>query len=340
MGSKKILLGGAILLVGFNVWVWSGIISPLGASRGESAIYFLDVGQGDAELITLSTKDSASLISILIDGGRDKRVLQSLDSAFGSQREKYIDIVILTHPDLDHLGGLIDVVKRYAVGLFVSNGIDAEKIEFKILKTELEERKIPTLVLGEGDIIRYGENALLILSPDEKLKKGKNTNEAGIVALLKTPDARALFTADVGFPAENRLLAKGYDLEADVLKVGHHGSKYSSGENFIARVKPLIAGIGVGKNSYGHPTPRVLKTLESSGAHTFTTQEEGTFKIVLNKDFSLPDEESKPPFASAHEDESLVSALGAVFFGGYRDSGILTLSLPRAKKEGRAGLSR
>ena len=326
----------AVILSGFVIWVWWGIlIASLGEK--EDAVYFLDVGQGDSELIILSSRNGNDIVKILIDGGRNKRVLNALEAVLPRSEEKYIDVVMLTHPDLDHFGGLVEVLKFYDVGIFISNGLGADIVAFSVLQEEIKRRGVKTLILAEGDVIRYGPHVISILSPDAALLIGKSTNEASIVALLESPSrtsevsddrVRVLFTGDIGFVAEENLLAKEYNLKADILKVGHHGSKNSSGENFIAAVRPFVAGIGVGDNKYGHPSPRVLETLELAGARVYTTQHDGTIKIALHKDFALPDG-NKDIF----REEGFVATVLKIFTQNYKRDGILALSLPRIKKE-------
>ena len=323
LASRKLFLQlGAVIAIGFTAWVWFGILS----TRAESALYVLDIGQGDSQLIVLTSPEEKSVIKILIDGGKDRRVLDELDRTLGSLNNKYLDIVIMTHTDLDHMGGLVEVAKRYDIGLFISNGRDANSDAYVALREVLAERDVSSVVLLEGDAVRYGDSVLSILSPDQALLQNKEVNEASLVAMLRSNDVNALFTGDIGFPAENSLLRKKYDLAADVLKVGHHGSKNSSSENFIAAVRPTVAIIGVGKNSYGHPTPRVLETLELAGSRTYRTDESGTVKIPLDSDFQ------KEPDAP---NRGFLAAVASIMTGAYKQNTMMTVSLREAKQEER-----
>ena len=272
--SRKLFFQlGAVIATGLTAWVWFGIFS---AQTTESMLYVLDIKQGDSQLIVLTGENRGPPVKILIDGGKDRMVLNALDAALGNLNNKYLDIVIMTHTDLDHMGGLVEVARRYGVGLFISNGRDASSDAYAALKEVFVERNIPSIVLLEGDAVRYGDSILSILSPNQALLQNKEVNEASLVAILRSKDVNALFTGDIGFPAENALLKKYRDLSADILKVGHHGSKYSSSENFIAAVRPLVSVIGVGKNNYGHPAPHVLETLELAGSRVYRTDKDGT----------------------------------------------------------------
>jgi len=314
----------SVVGVGLTLWVWFGIVS---AHTIPGTLYVLDVGQGDSQLIVLASEDDKSAIKVLIDGGKDKTVLAALDEALGSLDNKYIDIVILTHTDLDHMGGLIEVARRYDIGMFISNGREGTTEAYDVLTKALAERGIPTLVLLEGDAIRYGDNRLAILSPDYALLEHKEVNESGIAMTLQSEGTKVLFTADIGLSAERVLLEKQYDLAADILKVGHHGSKYSSSENFIATVRPLVSVIGVGKNSYGHPTARVLETLELAGSRVYRTDENGTIKIPLGAE----SEDARTPIPHTGP----LAAVMSIMTGSYKTTGLTTVSLRQAREEAR-----
>lgn len=322
MTNKKTIQLAVVVLIGFNLWVW---YSLLGAHNAQNAIYFLNVGQGDSQLVTLASDRGMLPIKTLIDGGRDKKVLDALDTALGSANSKYIDIVVMSNPDLDHFGGFIDIARRYEVGLFVSTGYQSQTEAFRALQEEITAHNIPMLVLREGDHIRYQDNNLIVISPDRALMENKNLNEASMVMILKAGKSRALFTGDIGFLAESALRAKGYDLGADVLKVGHHGSKYSSDENFIAAVQPSVSVIGVGQNRYGHPAPRVLETLALAGSKIYRTDRDGTVKIILDKGGGVVSVSTK----TAERIASLIELMTS----GYEHRGLTTLALSEVQKE-------
>ena len=323
MINKKTIQIAVLVLIGFNVWVWYSLLGTRGI---QNAVYFLDVGQGDSQLITLVSRHGAPPINILIDGGRDKKVLDALDAALGTANNKYIDIVIVSNPDLDHFGGIIDIARRYDIGLFVSTGYQSQTEAFRALQEEISARSVPTIVLRESDRIRYQNNNLVIISPDRALTDAASINEASMVAMLEAEGgSRALFTGDIGFLAENTLLIKSYDLRADILKVGHHGSQYSSGENFIAKVRPTISVIGVGQNRYGHPAPRALETLALAGSKVYRTDRDGTMKIILDKGQSI--------FSTPIKATEYIASLFEIMTGGYNHRGITTLSLSEIQQK-------
>lgn len=143
----------------------------------------------------------------------------------------------------------------------------------------------PDLTLGEGDSITYGDYKLSVLAPNKAERNDLDPNKASIVFLLEGPDTRILYMGDAHEENETRI-RKQYKLKADVIKIGHHGSRFSSSSTFLKELKPKVAIIEVGKNSYGHPTPVVLERLANINTKTYATIDHGTIKIV-SKDGAL-----------------------------------------------------
>lgn len=265
------------LLLSFNILVWRAIIFAKSSDNLE--IYFLSVGQGDSELVVLPGG-----VQVLIDGGRSNRATQELTSILPFF-DRYLDLVVLSHPETDHFLGLIDVLKNYRVGTFVSNGREGTADSWPALAGVLKNGEIPSVYLAAGDKICYRENCFNILSPNKDLLNSRETNDSGLVMELASAGSRVLFTGDIGKKVED-FLVKNYDLKIDILKVGHHGSKFSTSQNFLAASRPKFAFIEVGKNSYGHPTKEVLNRLAAIGATIYRTDRDGTMKIVIPKNSS------------------------------------------------------
>ncbi|KKW17075.1 MAG: ComE operon protein 3 [Parcubacteria group bacterium GW2011_GWA1_50_14] len=260
-------------LVVLDLAVWGTIFA---ARPGVPAIYFLDVGQGDSELVVFPGN-----VKMITDAGPDQKIIKSLEGAIPGER--YIDLAVVSHVQKDHFGGFNDVLKRYRIGAFIVNGrTDAEaEAEWSALMGEIERQNIPLIVLGAGDAVRFGEARVDILSPDKNWVQSGESNDTGLVEKITLPLLTALFTADAGFEIEKYLLASGIDLRADILKVGHHGSKYSSSEEFLAAVRPAVAAIEVGKNTYGHPAPETLARLARFAGNVFRTDRDGNIKIEI-----------------------------------------------------------
>ncbi len=248
-----------------------------GASASRAGYYFLDVGQGDSELIILAD-NRGNEIKILIDGGRDKKVIRELGKILGD--DHIIDVVVLTHPQLDHFGGLIDVMQQYEIGVFISTGRKGEIAAFRELEDVVRVGRINTAKLKEGDRIRYGKNQIDTLSPSPVEMKSKELNDSSLVLMVESDNVRALYTGDIGDRIEKRILAQ-YNVDAAILKVGHHGSRFSSTASFVDAVRPKVAVIEVGKNTYGHPTKQTLDRIVATGAKIYRTDIDGTVSVAI-----------------------------------------------------------
>ncbi len=256
------------------VAVFLGSFAVLSSSDGYLELYFLSVGQGDSQLIQLPSD-----IQIVIDGGPDgKKLLENLEAVMPAN-DRYIDLLIMTHPQLDHFGGFIELLKKYEVGAFVGTMRKGEIAAYDELRLQIEKRGVPYIQLMAGDSIAVGEARLRILSPNKSDILSSELNDTCIVALLDTPTLKALYLGDVDAHTEEDIVRR-YGFTVDVLKVAHHGSRFSSSEYFLNKIKPKLAVIGVGKNTYGHPTKAALDRLEKSGAKVLRTDEQGIIKIV------------------------------------------------------------
>lgn len=239
--------------------------------------YFLNVGQGDSELVLLPKTNGGS-VKLLIDGGPDAKVAEELAKALPAG-DRRIDLVLMTHPQLDHFGGFIEVLRQYEVGAFLGTGRVGTSGAYRELMRVIRERRIPYVALRRGSRIVYDNTVIDVLSPNARDLASKELNDGCLVLRVATPAARALFTCDAGENIE-RALAATDDIRADILKVGHHGSRFSSSAGFLNAVRPKVAVIGVGKNSYGHPTPQALARLANVGAQIFRTDKNGTVRLA------------------------------------------------------------
>lgn len=264
------------ILVVLDVFVFFRVFASR-AGESDLKIYFLDVGQGDSEFVILPGG-----VKILIDGGLPNgKVLDNLAKIL-PPGDRYIDLVMMSHAQLDHFGGLIEVMKRYRVGAFLTSGRTGEAKAFLDLEKAIKDNSIKIVVLGEGDKIFYKESEMDILSPNSDFLKSKELNDTTVVAELKSKNAKALFTGDIGFNVESNLVKNNIGV-VDILKVPHHGSKFSSSKEFLNELRPKIAVIEVGaKNTYGHPTKEALQRLAEVGAKIYRTDQNGTIELVIN----------------------------------------------------------
>lgn len=261
----------------------------LGSQNSQSLeIISFDIGQGDSILV--KTPDNQTM---LIDGGPNNKVLQKLGQYLPSLTKR-IDIILLTHPHADHVIGLIEVLKRYDVGAVILSGADLKTDVYSEFLKIVKEKNIPVVIAQAGEAIHFSNNLEFdILSPEqaENLvfnKKsegfssgGNDVNDTSVVGKLIFNDFRVMFMGDATSKIENRLLIYGENLKSDILKVGHHGSKYSSSLSFLKFVSPKAAIIEVGaKNRYGHPSESALSRLEMFDINIFRTDLNGDIKIL------------------------------------------------------------
>ncbi len=262
--------------------LWLFVLFP--APAGEPELYFLDVGQGDSQLIVFPSAGGRR-VKMLMDGGPANGALLRQLAQILPLQDRSIDLVLMTHPQLDHFGGFIDLLKTYRVGAFIGTGRKGTTKAYEELEREIARRGVVYVQVRAGDAITYGNSTFAIVSPDKQDIADKELNESSLVVLFKTEKLRALYTGDIGAKTEKKLAART-DLSAQVLKVPHHGSKFSSSQAFVSAVHPQAAVIGVGKNSYGHPTAQTLERLAGAGAEVFRTDRDGTVKITV-KDENL-----------------------------------------------------
>lgn len=251
-------------------------------------LIFCDVGQGDAILVVKGKNQ------VLIDAGPGEKVLGCLSQHLPFW-DKTLELVILTHPEADHAGGLPSVLERYNVRQLVSNSLITESGIFQKLREQVATKQIPVYSPKVGDKIKIEDLEIGILFPLEKqgtelvwqkLDDPKvlgievfpgNLNETSIVSLLKYQDFEALLPGDIGIEEEEKL--KIGDVE--VLKIAHHGSKYSTSPGFLEKTTPELAIISVGAtNRYGHPTPEVLERLRNLEIKILRTDLDGEVEIV------------------------------------------------------------
>ena len=267
---------GILFLLNISTWL---MVFELNKPR-VLEVSFFDVGQGDSIFI-----ETPQGHQILIDGGPGSAVLEKLGQEMPFW-DRTIDLVILTHPDFDHVSGLIEVLNGYNVENILWTGVSGDKLEIKEWRTAVEKEKAGVIIAQEGLKIIADGAIFEVLYPFESLEKQevKDLNNSSIVLRMDFGEKSFLFTGDIYKSAEDKILQKGSNIDVDFLKVAHHGSKYSSSPVFIEKVSPEIAIIQVGKdNNYGHPSSEVLETLERYGIkNIIRTDLKGDIKIISN----------------------------------------------------------
>jgi beta-lactamase superfamily II metal-dependent hydrolase len=241
-------------------------------------IAFLDVGQGDSILIQAPNGQT-----MLIDGGRamslaDEVIIPKLKE-WGA---KQVDVLIPTHPDADHIGGLVGVLENYPVKLAALTGQVHTTQIYERLLTNIRDKNVQALKVRTGTAIPFDPSVKIeVLAPDDEAVQDDDNNNASIVIKLTYGSTSFLLTGDAEFPENKAILDHGFDVRSTVLKLGHHGSRTSTNEDWLRKVQPQLGIISAGAgNPFGHPHPEVITALNNLGIQYIRTDEHGTISIT------------------------------------------------------------
>lgn len=244
--------------------------------KKEERIIFFDVGQGDMTLI--QTKIGKN---ILIDAGKPAYRSRDLDQYF-SISDRNIDLAIATHPDLDHIGGFLDIIENYKIKNFAYSQLLDGEPEYKRLAEKISQKNIPSSVLVAGDLIHIDENSYIeVLYPYEHFSAEK-ANEYSLVLRYVSGKQKVLLMGDALIKNEIEMYRfyEGY-LKSNILKLGHHGSKTSSSLLFLDYVLPKISVVSTScYNSFGHPHESVLEKVKSIGSKILDTCSSGDIVFI------------------------------------------------------------
>ena len=271
--NMAIFWGLGVLFLGVLVF---GIYLFLITSHDEDFhVSFLDVGQGDGILL------SEGSLQILIDGGRSAILLRERLADSLPWGDSNIEIILPTHPDADHIGALPEIARIYDIDLVMETDAVNDTGVYRSWKSIQEERSISRDVVRRGDRILFpGGSVAEILYPfDGEEKQGRDTNASSVVVRLDVGENTFLFTGDL--PEEKEKFIDTQDI--DVLKVSHHGSKSSTSDAFLDRIRPRDAIISVGSNAYGHPNNEVIKKLRRRDIRILRTDDLGTIMYICKE---------------------------------------------------------
>lgn len=265
-----------LVILGVTVFVWQSVLSNKNPRMLKVA--FLDVGQGDAIYIEAPNKKQ-----VLIDGGKDSKLLYSLSKVMPFA-DRSLDLLIITHRDMDHIGGLPMLLDGYRVERVIDNGIKDEteisksvdeKITSHSIENEVAQKDMRVFLDKENDIY------LDIIYPNRDVSD-IDSNDSSVVVKLIHGENSFLFTGDASIYAESLIMWEEgeNDLDIDVLKLGHHGARSSSSLLWLEKTSPELAIVSAGKNnSYGHPHKETLERLENLKIPFLSTAEIGTILI-------------------------------------------------------------
>ena len=246
------------------------------ASGGQQlTVHYIDVGQGDATLITLGEH------AMLIDAGPQDSGTK-LQLYLQKQDINSLDYVILTHPDADHIGGADVILTKFRCGQVMMNGQTKDTACYRDVEAALTYKGYQATTPAAGSSYLLGDAKFTVLGP---VQMTEDANNASIAVLLTYGDTRFLFTGDAQEDEERDILQSGQNVSANVYQAGHHGSRTSSSEAFMQAVCPQYAVISCGEdNSYGHPHAEVLNRFRSMGIKVFRTDEQGS--LIASSDGS------------------------------------------------------
>lgn len=242
--------------------------------EGQLRVIFLDVGQGASQLII-----SPEGKTMLIDGGNNDKedLMLSYLARYGVKR---LDILIGTHPDADHIGGLDKVVDHLEIGDIYMPRIQANTKTYQSLLESIQRKGLKVKTAKAGLDLPFGEQVRVkMLAP---VTTTDDSNNMSAVVKLNYGSTSYLLTGDAGSESEQAIIESGADLRADVMLVGHHGSKSSTTRRFLQLVQPTYAVIQVGPNSYGHPTQTILDRLDKQNVQTYRNDTQGTVEITTD----------------------------------------------------------
>jgi competence protein ComEC len=265
--TRILILGMGCLLCAILIFCF--LPSPSRSQGNNLKVSFINVGQGDSALLQDSNQEE-----VLIDGG-PVSAGPTVVAYLKSQNINDIDVIIASHNDADHIGELIDVLNSdIPVKAIIYNGEPVTTTTYLNFENAMKVHGLTPTPAAFGQEYTWGQISADVLNPQSPLVGTQN--EDSIVLLLTYDQVHFLFPGDVGSSTEGIILAEGTPVAADVLKVAHHGSKFSSSASFLDAVKPKYAVISVGQNSYGHPAPETLDRLTTAGAQVYRTDQQGT----------------------------------------------------------------
>lgn len=266
-----LLFLGILLISGFAC-DGDGEPTPTPTPTTNLQVHFIDVGQGDAILLDLGDTE------VLIDGGgRSPGVTEYLEDYVNGS----LEVLIATHPHADHIGGLIEVLDDFDVEEIWLNGHTHTSNTYSDFMAKVNAEGAEVKEARRGDTIVVDSLIFDVLHPVEPMVSDINDNS--IVLMLSYGDIDFLFTGDATTESENSMIADGVLSDVEILKVGHHGSRYSSSQAFLDIVQPKIAIYMAGTaNSYGHPHIETIDALEGIGAIIYGTDTSGSILVTTD----------------------------------------------------------
>ncbi|MFH0969452.1 MAG: MBL fold metallo-hydrolase [Patescibacteria group bacterium] len=245
-------------------------------------VIFLDIGQGDAILV------SKGSYQMLIDGGQNGKLLLEKLGKYIPFWDRKIEVMVATHPDQDHIAGLVGVLEKYKVESIIKTQDKGSSQTYKKFEEDITDEKANNIDAMKNTIIDFSDGALArVLYPFSETGdvSDNGSNSESVVIKINYGENSFLLAGDLPKDKELALINSGEDISSKFLKVSHHGSKYSTGMDFLEKVNPIDAIISVGKNnSYGHPNAEILDRLKEKISNILRTDEKGDIVYECRKD--------------------------------------------------------
>ncbi len=282
MSWRRASLIGAILL-GLCVGGWFVLANHPPAGAPACKFIVLDVGQGDALL--LQTPDGNDM---LVDGGPSAQVVELLPKYLGPGNND-LELVVLTHPDSDHLRGLVSVIERFKITTLLASDVSNPTALYHAWQQGLHTQGLQPQLVHQGQQFQLGKYLhLTVLWPPpgsgwKVSGAGTPTNDGSVSLHVTCAGSTITMTGDASSAVEDRIIASGLDIHSSLLKVGHHGSRTSSSHAYLQAVHPDLAVISVGaENRYGHPHPTTLRRFAYFHIRVLRTDQRGTIVLVTD----------------------------------------------------------
>jgi competence protein ComEC len=257
---------------------WRIFTRPAAAESNELKVAFLDVGQGDSALV-----QGPDGFDVLIDGG-EATAGPGVAAYLRQEGVDDLEVMLASHNDADHIGGLVHVLELEDIPVrqVLYNGYPADSEVFRAFATAAALEGAPLAPAQIPISYTWGAARAYILNPPANLPGEVEQNNASVTVLLEFGEQKFLFPGDLEASGENQLLLRGTPVDAQFLKVAHHGSDSSTTLQFLQAVQPIEAVISVGQNSFGHPAEEVIERLKAAGARLWRTDESGNIWVVTD----------------------------------------------------------
>ncbi len=284
LNQPKIWMENAntLLVIASAIILCFSIILPVVCFAAQSDLLYIhvvDVGQGDAMVV-----HQPGACTLLIDTGQEfqaERVVKKLEEL----QVQSLDMVIISHPHIDHFGGIVDILPSFPAARFFDNGYEVEPLP--VFESYRKFRKLqPYQILGSGDTLQCGDTKIDVLHPSSPPKPVANINDTSLVLLISHDDFRLLHMGDLAGNQANTFINENEDLKADVIKIAHHGYEDAASEDLLTRVSPDCAVISTSGTSCimdkCSPANSVLNRLADHDIRYFRTDQDGDIEIVVN----------------------------------------------------------